>query len=153
MPCYCHSKLAFANCCEPVITHSSATSPEQLMRSRFSAYVSKNYAYILSTYAPEYRQGLSIETLAESAQNTSWLHLELLESAESGNSGVVEFIATYASDGAFFKMHERSSFVKQNDVWFYTTGVMKEKSGQVHPARNDTCPCGSGKKFKKCCVN
>jgi hypothetical protein len=21
----------------------------------------------------------------------------------------------------------------------------------AHPGRNDTCPCGSGKKFKKCC--
>jgi hypothetical protein len=21
----------------------------------------------------------------------------------------------------------------------------------AHPGRNDTCPCGSGKKYKKCC--
>lgn len=26
-----------------------------------------------------------------------------------------------------------------------------EVHGDVNPGRNDPCPCGSGKKFKKCC--
>jgi uncharacterized protein len=26
-------------------------------------------------------------------------------------------------------------------------------SGKAHPGRNDPCPCGSGKKFKRCCGN
>ncbi|MEK7266496.1 MAG: SEC-C metal-binding domain-containing protein, partial [Pseudomonadota bacterium] len=26
-------------------------------------------------------------------------------------------------------------------------------SAALHVGRNDPCPCGSGKKFKKCCLN
>ncbi|WP_369403273.1 SEC-C metal-binding domain-containing protein [Glaciecola punicea] len=29
---------------------------------------------------------------------------------------------------------------------------MLHKSGAVTPSRNDTCLCGSGKKFKRCCL-
>jgi uncharacterized protein YecA (UPF0149 family) len=27
----------------------------------------------------------------------------------------------------------------------------EEGSGNSQPGRNDPCPCGSGKKYKKCC--
>src|SRR3989442_775394 len=30
-------------------------------------------------------------------------------------------------------------------------GMAREKSG-MKPGRNDPCPCGSGKKYKKCCL-
>ena len=34
-----------------------------------------------------------------------------------------------------------------------TRGVTIRKSSQVSPlGRNDPCPCGSGKKYKKCCM-
>jgi len=29
----------------------------------------------------------------------------------------------------------------------------QEKSGIMKTSRNDPCPCGSGKKFKKCCID
>lgn len=29
----------------------------------------------------------------------------------------------------------------------------EEEPGNLLPGRNDPCPCGSGKKFKKCCMN
>jgi len=140
------------------------------MRSRYSAYVIKNYAYILASYAPLQQQNLSQQALAESAQNTKWLRLEVLHSTENeeraksadsiGNAinvestknGTVEFIATYAVDADFFLMHELSSFIQQDGHWYYTTGVMQEGSGQIIVGRNDPCPCGSNKKYKKCCL-
>jgi SEC-C motif-containing protein len=140
------------------------------MRSRYSAYVIKNYAYVLASYAPLQRQNLSLQALSESAQNTKWLRLEVLhsteneeraksadskdssENAESTKSGTVEFIATYAVDADFFSMHELSRFIKQDGHWYYTTGMMQEGSGQIVANRNDPCPCGSNKKYKKCCL-
>lgn len=42
-------------------------------------------------------------------------------------------------------LHERSRFLKIDDCWFYIDGV------QPKVGRNDPCPCGSGRKYKKCC--
>ncbi|MFQ3249900.1 MAG: SEC-C motif-containing protein [Glaciecola sp.] len=156
MLCYCCSELDFADCCQPIIANMSASNPEQLMRSRFSAYVLKNYEYILASYAPTQAKALSVNSLKESAADTVWLQLKVLNSAVSdeegtGQQGTVEFIATYSVDGEFFKMHELSNFIKQDERWFYTTGEMKEQTGQFLPNRNEPCPCGSGKKYKKCC--
>ena len=152
MNCHCCSNRKFSECCEPVIRNKRAQDPEQLMRSRYSAYVVKNYDYILTTYAPVQQQSLSLHSLREHSQNTKWLHLEVIDTTESNNVGTVEFIATYSIDGDFFSMHELSSFVKQNGNWYYTIGVTKEKTGQITPNRNEHCPCGSGKKYKKCCL-
>jgi len=30
--------------------------------------------------------------------------------------------------------------------------ALAEIRGILNPGRNDPCPCGSGKKFKKCCL-
>ena len=30
-------------------------------------------------------------------------------------------------------------------------GHHKEKTGSIKVGRNDPCPCGSGKKYKRCC--
>ena len=152
MNCHCCSNRQFSECCEPILRNKSAQRPEQLMRSRYSAYVVKNYDYILTTYAPVQQQKLSLQALRENSENTKWLQLEVLDTTESDDVGTVEFVATYSIDGDFFAMHELSSFIKQDGNWYYTIGLTKEKSGQITPTRNDPCPCGSGKKYKKCCL-
>lgn len=32
-------------------------------------------------------------------------------------------------------------------------GVVADRVGGVRPGRNDACPCGSGKKYKRCCLS
>ena len=46
---------------------------------------------------------------------------------------------------AGFAHTERSRFLKENGQWYYIDGTRPQFG------RNDPCPCGSGKKFKKCC--
>ena len=69
--------------------------------------------------------------------------------------GVVEFIARYKQKGVEHRHHERSRFARGEDGrWMYLDGdtvkpppvLRGEKVG-----RNQPCPCGSGKKYKKCC--
>jgi SEC-C motif-containing protein len=124
------------------------------MRSRFSAYVIKNYEYVLATYGPAQREKISIQQLQDSAAGTHWLKLEILKVTQSSKLGTVEFIASYCldSDAEFYRMHEHSTFEKVDGKWFYIKGIMKDKSGKYLPARNEICPCGSDKKFKKCCL-
>ena len=121
------------------------------MRSRYSAYVIKNFPYILSTYAQQQRQQLSISQLSEDADSTRWLKLVVEDSMTSETLNTVTFSAYYRHGNQFFKMHERSSFVRENGRWRYTSGTMLSDTGLIKTQRNMPCFCGSGTKFKRCC--
>ncbi|MFT4652862.1 MAG: SEC-C motif-containing protein [Patiriisocius sp.] len=170
--CPCGTSKLFEQCCKPYITGITyAPDPEALMRSRYSAYATKNFAYVALSYAANYtpnnavasaakidvyttvkrKSPISVSDIQLSSENTLWCKLEVLNAFELANRGEVEFIAYYKTDGGFFAMHELSRFSKVNDRWFYEDGDMLHKSGALTLARNDTCLCGSGKKFKRCC--
>lgn len=124
------------------------------MRSRFSAYCTDNYQYILNTYGDIQQRGMTVESLAASAQNSIWLGLQVIQHRIiSATSQQVEFIATYADKGNTFIMHEISQFELQSGQWRYTNGDMQADTGKVKLSRNAPCPCCSGKKFKQCCLN
>ncbi|TKB02228.1 zinc chelation protein SecC [Alteromonas portus] len=78
MRCYCCSSKPFNECCEPFIKGVEyPNSAEQLMRSRFSAYATAHYQYILETYTKEKQLALSVEELAKSAQGATWFALKV----------------------------------------------------------------------------
>ncbi|MGI9280290.1 MAG: SEC-C metal-binding domain-containing protein [Endozoicomonas sp.] len=43
--------------------------------------------------------------------------------------------------------HECSDFIKEQGRWYFIYPGIPAKL----PGRNAPCPCGSGKKYKKCC--
>jgi SEC-C motif-containing protein len=67
---------------------------------------------------------------------------------------MVEFRALYRGSSGLGVLHERSRFVFENGCWFYVDGELLESgallSGKI--GRNESCPCGSGNKYKKCCL-
>lgn len=127
---------------------------EQLMRSRFTAYAQHNEDYLLATWDQSKRPD-SIDFSKE--DNVEWTHLEIIgrkKGGEQDSKGIVEFKAYYLMDGEEYAMHEISRFVKKEGKWFYLDGMVKSvgKVGQqVNQGKNAPCPCGSGKKFKRCC--
>jgi|TARA_R110000868_G_scaffold310023_12_gene571284 SEC-C motif-containing protein len=128
-----------------------AKNAEVLMRSRFSAYVIKDYHYILQTYASAQRNKLTISELADSAKDTQWLSLQVLAHHSQSNTAQVEFKAFYQLSNSYYVMHELSDFIFEAGKWLYTNGLMLKGSGEFTPERNSLCLCHSGKKFKKCC--
>lgn len=72
---------------------------------------------------------------------------------ESDYHGVVEFKAEAISQKKIFNLHEVSRFVKEHNQWLYVDGDIIESPPVIHNkvGRNARCPCGSGKKYKKCC--
>ena len=94
---FCCSSKPFQACCEPFIKgDKTPVTAEQLMRSRFSAYATAQYAYILDTYTQEKQQGLSVDDLAQSAQGAKWFALQVHyaqseESAEPNTSATLHF--------------------------------------------------------------
>lgn len=148
MRCYCCSSLPFDQCCKPILKgEQKAGSPEALMRSRFSAYATKNYAYILHTYSEVKRAELTIEILEDSAQGTNWFALNI----NTTSSNTVEFTAFYFEGKNVFQLHETSNFVEEHGEWRYHDGTLHTDCGKIKYGRNLPCLCGSGKKFKQCC--
>jgi SEC-C motif domain protein len=123
------------------------------MRSRFTAYALRNADYLLATWDATVRP----KVIDFSRENIDWQGLEIVATKKGGlqdNKGVVEFKAFYSENGDKHVMHEISRFTKINGRWFYLSGVVKSigKLGQqTNQGKNAPCPCGSGKKFKRCC--
>lgn len=148
MKCPCGSELPYEVCCGAIISgKKEADSPEALMRSRYTAYALGNGAYLVATAVAQKRFDEDIPLIEEFAERAEWLGLEVIRSEEKGEKGEVEFKAFYRENGTIGVHHELSRFVKTEGCWFYDEGRLFE----AKVARNDPCPCGSGKKYKKCC--
>ncbi len=147
--CPCGSNLPFSSCCKIIIEdHSKAKTAEQLMRSRYTAFIQKNDKHILCSWDEKTRP----ESLNHEDHPVSWLSLTVNESKEGGENdltGSVQFTATYIENGQLSELNELSTFKKKDELWFYVNGQCNVKKEKI--ARNSTCPCGSGKKFKRCC--
>ncbi|MAK91954.1 MAG: zinc chelation protein SecC [Oleibacter sp.] len=142
--CPCGSGLDFAVCCGLLHNGQPASSPEALMRSRYSAFVMGNTDYLLRSWAQENRPAELV------ADDTQWCGLEIYDASEQGNEGRVRFAARFRDQDGYQELTETSRFRRDDDgFWRYVDGDAQFRRWQ--PGRNDNCPCGSGKKFKKCC--
>ena len=142
--CPCQSGLRYDLCCLPLHRGTPAGSPEQLMRSRYSANVLGLDRYLLDTWHESTRP-----YSASTANGPSWVGLRILVAKEQGATGKVHFQAIYRDRGEFGCLEEESNFVLEEGRWWYIDGVVKEYL--LKPGRNERCPCGSGRKFKACC--
>ena len=164
--CPCESGALFEACCGPLLSGtSSAATAEALMRSRYTAYVRVAVPYLLETWHPSTRpQEIDVDAMPH------WCGLEILgcdQGGEGDAQGWVEFRATALAEGRLLVLRERSRFVRDEGTWRYVDGEFIEEEkpavalqptepaktpvGKGKVGRNDPCPCGSGKKFKKCC--
>ena len=151
--CPCGSNKNYRECCGLYISgEANAPTAEALMRSRYTAYTKQDDDYLLDTWHPDTRP---LDNPSDDS-NTLWTGLEVLhtdEGKEKDSQGIVEFIAYCNVKGTASHLHEISRFVRENDHWYYLDGKGQQPVRRETPkvGRNDPCPCGSGKKFKKCC--
>ncbi len=159
--CPCGSGQAFDACCGPLLSGAQPPSTaESLMRSRYTAYVRGEIGYLGRTLHPEHRADYDEAATRKWAATAQWLGLEVgaLEGGgQADETGTVEFIARYrdAQKGTRHTHHERAEFRRQDGTWYFTDGHPVAPKTVVHEGgkvgRNDPCPCGSGRKYKKCC--
>lgn len=158
--CPCQSGNDYSSCCEPLLNGSQqARTSEDLMRSRYTAYVKENIDYVDKTHHPKYGQDFDKEEALKWAQDSDWQGLEIIKTergSENDGIGTVEFRALYKNNGKDAVHHEVANFKKVDNQWFYTegsiVGVNPIERTAPKVGRNEPCPCGSGKKFKKCCL-
>jgi SEC-C motif-containing protein len=120
MECPCGSGLDLADCCgqwhKGLASSVFAPTPEALMRSRYSAYVLGLIDYLVATWHPSTAPG-DLEL-----QPIKWLGLEVRHAEQSGDAGVVEFVARCKVSGRAERMHELSRFVREQGRWYYIDG-------------------------------
>jgi SEC-C motif-containing protein len=148
--CPCGSGEDFSQCCQPVLAaHSAAKTAEQLMRSRYTSFVLKHTKHLLRSWQEQTRPAV----IQEDEPAIQWLGLEI-DQCERGSAqdteGMVSFSARFLCSGTLCQLSERSRFVKEDGLWFYLDGESSSHTRKV--AKNEPCPCGTGKKFKRCCL-
>lgn len=155
--CLCGSESGFDACCGPIISGVPAPTAEALMRSRFTAFAKGELGHIKNTHATTAQDDFDCLAAESTAKTVKWINLEILDTVEGGiddNTGVVEFVARFKKDGETLMHHERSNFHREDGKWVYGDGQMNPKSQPIRGGNvrwNEACPCGSGKKYKKCC--
>lgn len=120
--CPCGTGAPYPACCGRYHNGQAAPDALSLMRSRYTAYVLRNEAYLRDTWEASTRpQDLGFD---DSGARTQWLGLSIQDHRQTGeDSAEVEFIARYRiGGGSAVRLHERSRFVRHDGRWFYVDG-------------------------------
>lgn len=155
--CPCGSNTDYAICCGRYHAGDRAPTAEALMRSRYAAYALGNLDYIAATCAGPAALAFDRAEAELLQLGTEWLGLEIgrtTKGRERDQEGTVSFIARYRLGDEAAALGETSEFRRSEDHWVYWDRVAEPVFATGRPAgigRNDPCPCGSGKKYKKCC--
>jgi len=124
-PCPCGNPAGYKPCCGRLHDGHLATTAEQLMRARYSAYLLKREDFLLASWHAESRPA----SLSLSAQlpPPTWLGLEIRQHHDiDDNHASVEFVARYRlGGGRAQRQHETSRFVREDGRWYYLDGHLK----------------------------
>jgi SEC-C motif-containing protein len=154
--------LDYSACCAPL--HEGKTqpaTPENLMRARYSAYAKKNMEFIDATQIMLEGETFNQAEALKWAESSDWKGLKIVSTKKGGvtdTTGIVEFEAHYQdkASGKDLIHKETALFEKAGGQWKFKdgniAGAQPIKRLEPKVGRNDPCPCGSGKKSKKCCA-
>jgi SEC-C motif domain protein len=119
--CPCRRKTeatTYAKCCAPYHRGITiAATAVVLMRSRYSAFVLADGAYLTATWHPSTRPA----ELDVSAPQ-KWLSLQLSDATEDGDRATVSFVARSLVGGRSHVLRETSRFVREAGRWYYVDG-------------------------------
>ena len=117
MNCPCNPNKLYKDCCKKA--HKDITtvnSAEQLMRSRYSAFVLANIKYLHKSHHSSTRLSKKeYKELEKWTKSVKWNNLEVVNSSEN----MIEFKASFIENGSFDLIHESSIFCKENNYWVY----------------------------------
>lgn len=158
MACHCGVGDSYETCCAPVHDGSQpAKTAEALMRARYSAFASGNIDFIESSTIESERQHVDREAVEAWSKQSEWQGIEVRSTENGGendSNGEVEFVAHYSIQGQALTHHELAIFEKVDGAWYFVDGHVQAaepfRRRQAKIGNNDPCPCGSGKKWKKC---
>jgi SEC-C motif-containing protein len=155
-PCPCGSGKLFGDCCDTLLTgQKKAATAEELMRARFTAHVLHDFRFLHDTHRPTAGRPY-VEEAGEPAMHWTRLEVHAHETGANPDKAFVDFSAYGTEDKVEKVLHEKAEFLRIDGVWLYNRearlGPAPYKATAPKPGRNEPCPCGSGKKYKHCCL-
>jgi SEC-C motif-containing protein len=130
------------------------STPQALLEARYQAFVEANIDFIVSSHHAETRDQLDRESLEAWAKDSQWLGLKIEALREEGDKAFITFTVRYSKDAETVNHREDAEFRRTDGQWFYYDSVFPKpvpvRNSAERVGRNDPCPCGSGKKYKKC---
>ena len=121
--CYCGSGISYKTCC--AIAHNDikkVKTAEQLMRSRYTAFVLCNIDYLMESHHSSTRPNHEKSEILKWAKSVKWISLEVLnciKGTDLDEEGTVEFKAFFNELNKDMVIHEKSKFVKEDGAWVY----------------------------------
>ena len=121
MNCPCNTTKKYSDCCKKAHNDIfSVTTAENLMRSRYSAFVLADIEYLQKSHHSKERPSRrEKKEILRWTTSVSWMKLEILNTT----STTVEFKAHYLENGILKTIHENSYFTRENGHWVYVKGV------------------------------
>lgn len=123
MNCPCGSEKKYSICCE--LAHQSLhdiKTAEQLMRSRYSAFVLADGDFLMDSHHTSTRPIKDKAAIVSWAKTVDWIALKIsakTNGLENDTEGTVKFEAFFKENGVLSCISEHSTFVKENGVWYY----------------------------------
>ena len=123
MFCPCNPSILYNECCGKV--HQSifsAKRAEQLMRSRYSAFVLDNMNFLKLSHATISVNSFDFKSVSKWTKKVNWLKLDILSinnGEEFDDNGYVEFKAYFLENRKVDFIHGKSRFIKQANHWVY----------------------------------
>jgi SEC-C motif-containing protein len=155
-PCPCGSGKILADCCAPILAgQQPAATAELLMRARFTAHVLHDFRFLHESHRPTAGKPYVAEE-GEPVMQWTKLVVHSHETTVDPDKSFVDFSAYGIDDGVEKVLQEKAEFLRINGTWLYNRearlGPAPYKAAVPKPGRNEPCPCGSGKKYKHCCL-
>lgn len=123
-PCPCGLDKTYDECCGRFIEgRVLPTHPEELMRSRYTAFTLADASYLRRTMKGPMLKSFDAASTKAWAASVDWTGLEVTRSELSGNKGVVAFTARFTENGKPGEIVEVSEFYRQGNKWYYTGKV------------------------------
>ena len=123
MNCPCNRLINYEECCGKIhTTIFNAQSAEELMRSRYSAFVLDKMDYLKLSHASSTVHTFNFKSVSKWTKSVKWLKLEIISLKNglvSDINGFVEFKAFYEEDSKIQFIHGYSRFIKENNHWVY----------------------------------
>ncbi|MGB0896776.1 MAG: YchJ family protein [Flavobacteriaceae bacterium] len=122
-PCFCGTQHSYETCCYTIHKDiTKAITAEQLMRSRYSAYVVADIDYLMKSHHGSTRPINERDEILNWTKAVEWLRLEVLNSSngqDNDHEGAVEFKAYFIEQGVVSVIHENSKFIREDQNWSY----------------------------------
>ncbi len=124
--CPCGTGKEYFACCGIFLSEQkNPATPEELMRSRYTAYTQVDVDYLAKTMKSPSADHFDPETTKISAKKIKWVKLKVIKTSQNEAKGMVEFKAYYFIDGKKYVLHEVSEFHFEDGKWYYTDGILK----------------------------